>query len=159
MKFIHLFLQRSMMISVFTDEFFMKKAIEEARQAADELEVPVGAVIVCNNTIIAKAHNQVESLSDITAHAEILAITAASNYLGSKFLEECTMYVTLEPCPMCAGAINWARLGKLVYGAADDKRGFMQYGKELLHPSTKLEYGVHHEECSHMMRSFFKALR
>ncbi|MGA0233320.1 MAG: nucleoside deaminase, partial [Saprospiraceae bacterium] len=105
------------MISVFTDEFFMKKAIEEARQAADESEVPVGAVIVCNNTIIAKAHNQVESLSDITAHAEILAITAASNYLGSKFLEECTMYVTLEPCPMCAGAINWARLGKLVYGA------------------------------------------
>lgn len=137
----------------------MKKALEEARMAYDQGEVPVGAVIVCNKTIIAKAHNQVEILSDITAHAEMLAITAASNYLGSKFLEECTMYVTLEPCPMCAGAINWSRIGRLVYGAADDKRGFMNFGKELLHPRTKVEFGIYHEECSELLTDFFKALR
>lgn len=147
------------MISVFTDDYFMKKAIEEAKLAAEKGEVPVGAVIVCNHTIIAKAHNEVEGLSDITAHAEILAITAASNYLGSKYLEECTMYVTLEPCPMCAGAIHWARIGKLVYGAADDKRGFMNYGKEMLHKKTKLEYGVRNEECTHLIKNFFKELR
>lgn len=147
------------MISVFTDDYFMKKAIEEAKLAAEKGEVPVGAVIVCNHTIIAKAHNEVEGLSDITAHAEILAITAASNYLGSKYLEECTMYVTLEPCPMCAGAIHWARIGKLVYGAADDKRGFMNYGKQMLHKKTKLEYGVRNEECTHLIKNFFKELR
>lgn len=147
------------MISVFTDDYFMKKALAEARMASEKGEVPVGAVIVCNNTIIAKAHNAVESLSDITAHAEILAITSASNYMGSKFLEECTMYVTLEPCPMCAGALNWARIGRLVYGAADDKRGFMQFGKEMLHKTTRLEYGIHNEECSLLLKEFFKALR
>jgi tRNA(adenine34) deaminase len=147
------------MLSVYSDNYFMKKALEEARMAYDQGEVPVGAVIVCNKTIIAKAHNQVEILSDITAHAEMLAITAASNYLGSKFLEECTMYVTLEPCPMCAGAINWSRIGRLVYGAADDKRGFMNFGKELLHPRTKVEFGIYHEECSELLTDFFKALR
>ena len=139
------------MLSVYSDNYFMKKALEEARMAYDQGEVPVGAVIVCNKTIIAKAHNQVEILSDITAHAEMLAITAASNYLGSKFLEECTMYVTLEPCPMCAGAINWSRIGRLVYGAADDKRGFMNFGKELLHPRTKVEFGIYHEACSELL--------
>ncbi len=147
------------MISVFTDDYFMKKALDEARLAYDKGEVPVGAVIVCNNTIIAKAHNQVESLSDITAHAEILAITSASNYLGSKFLEECTMYITLEPCPMCAGALKWARLGRVVYGAADDKAGFMNFGKEMLHPSTKLEYGIRNDECQNILKDFFRALR
>ena len=147
------------MISIFTDEHYMNKALEEAGIAYEKGEVPVGAVIVCNNTIIAKAHNQVESLSDITAHAEILAISSACNYLGTKFLEECTMYVTLEPCPMCAGAINWARLGKLVYGAADDRRGFMRYGKEMLHKTTKLEFGIKNEESGKMLKKFFKALR
>jgi len=147
------------MISVFSDDYFMKKAIDEARSAFDKGEIPVGAVIVSNNSIIAKAHNQVESLSDITAHAEILAITAASNHLGSKFLEECTMYVTLEPCPMCAGAIKWARLGRLVYGAADDKAGFMNYGKDMLHRLTRLEYGIRNGECMTLMQDFFKKLR
>ena len=147
------------MLTVFSDDYFMKKALDEAKIAASKGEVPVGAVIVCNNTIIAKAHNQVEALNDITAHAEILAITAASNYLGSKFLTECTMYVSLEPCTMCAGALKWARVGRLVYGASDDKGGFMKFGKELLHPSTKLEYGVMNEECTAIMKSFFKALR
>lgn len=147
------------MLTVYTDDYFMKKALDEANVAFENGEVPVGAVIVCQNTIIAKAHNQVERLKDITAHAEILAITAASNYLGSKFLDECTMYVSLEPCIMCAGAIKWSRIGKLVYGAPDDKAGFMKYGKELLHPSTKLEYGVMNEECSQILKSFFKAIR
>jgi len=137
----------------------MKKAILEAELASAAGEVPVGAVIVCNNAVIAKAHNQVEKLHDITAHAEILAITSASNYLGSKYLEDCTLYVTLEPCVMCAGAIKWARVGRVVYGASDDKGGFMKYGKELLHPSTKLEYGVCNEVCSGMLKSFFKAKR
>jgi len=147
------------MLSIYTDDYFMKKALDEAQVAYENDEVPVGAVIVCNNVIIAKAHNQVERLKDITAHAEILAITSASNYLGSKFLEDCTMYVSLEPCHMCAGAIKWARIGKLIYGASDDKAGFMKHGKELLHPSTKLEYGVMNKECSEIMKNFFRSLR
>lgn len=147
------------MLSVFSDESFMKKAIQEAELAASEGEVPVGAVIVCNNAVIAKAHNQVERLGDITAHAEMLAITAAANYLGSKFLEDCTLYVSLEPCVMCAGAIKWARIGRVVYGASDDKGGFMQYGKELLHTSTKLEYGIKHDICAKLLKDFFKDRR
>ena len=147
------------MLSVFSDESFMKKAIQEAEIAYAEGEVPVGAVIVCNNVVIAKAHNQTEKLGDITAHAEILAITAAANYLGSKFLTDCTLYVSLEPCVMCAGAIKWARLSKVVYGASDDRHGFMKYGKELLHPSSTLEYGICNEKCSQLMKSFFKELR
>jgi len=147
------------MLSVFSDDSFMKKAIQEAELAAAEGEVPVGAVIVCNNAVIAKAHNQVERLADITAHAEILAITAASNYLGSKYLDDCTLYVTLEPCIMCAGAIKWARLGRVVYGASDDKGGFMYYGKELLHRTTKLEYGVCNQICSELLKDFFKLRR
>lgn len=143
------------MLSVFSDEHFMKKALQEAELANSEGEVPVGAVIVCNNTVIAKAHNQVEVLSDITAHAEILAITAASNYLGSKYLDDCTLYVTLEPCVMCAGAIKWARLKRVVYGASDDKGGFMRFGKELLHKTTKLEYGISHDACSQILKNFF----
>jgi tRNA(adenine34) deaminase len=147
------------MLSVFSDEHFMRKALQEARKAEAEGEVPVGAVIVCNNAVIAKAHNQVERLSDITAHAEIMAITSASNYLGSKFLNDCTLFVTLEPCVMCAGALKWARLGRVVYGASDDRRGFMRYGKELLHKTSKLEYGVCHDECSLMLKAFFKQKR
>ena len=137
----------------------MRKALDEAEIAAESGEVPVGAVIVCNNHIIAKAHNQVETLSDITAHAEILAITAAANYLGSKFLDDCTLYVTLEPCPMCAGALKWSRIQRVVYGASDDKGGFMRYGKNMLHPQTKLEYGIMHEECGHILSSFFQSKR
>ena len=137
----------------------MKKAYEEALLAFDQGEVPVGAVIVSRNQIIAKAHNQTEILNDVTAHAEVVAITSAANYLGSKFLEECEMYVTLEPCLMCAGAIKWARVGRVVYAASDDKNGFMRYGKEVLHPDTKLEYGVMHDECSQIMKDFFKKRR
>ena len=137
----------------------MRKALDEAQIAAELSEVPVGAVIVCNDHIIAKAHNQVEALNDITAHAEILAITAASNYLGSKFLDDCTLYVTLEPCPMCAGALKWSRIQRIVYGASDDKGGFMRYGKNMLHPQSKLEYGIMHDECSAILTSFFQSRR
>lgn len=147
------------MIEVYTDAYFMKKAYEEALLAFDQGEVPVGAVIVSRNQIIAKAHNQTEVLNDVTAHAEVMAITSAANYLGSKFLEECEMYVTLEPCLMCAGAIKWARVGRLVYAASDDKNGFMNYGKEVLHPDTKLEFGVMHDECSQIIKDFFKQRR
>jgi len=137
----------------------MKKAYEEALIAGEGGEVPIGAIVVCRNQIIAKAHNQTEILKDVTAHAEVLAITAASNYLGSKFLDDCEMYVTLEPCLMCAGAIKWSRIGKLVYAASDDKCGFMNYGKEVLHRSTKLEFGVMHDECSHIVKDFFAKRR
>lgn len=147
------------MIEVYTDTYFMKKAYEEALIASEEGEIPVGVIVVCRNQIIAKTHNQSEVLNDVTAHAEILAITSASNYLGSKFLEECTMYATLEPCVMCAGAIKWARVGRLVYAASDDRQGFMKYGKEVLHPSTKLEYGIMHDECAQLMKDFFKSKR
>jgi len=147
------------MIEVYTDAYFMKKAYEEALIAGEGGEVPIGAIVVCRNQIIAKAHNQTEILKDVTAHAEVLAITAASNYLGSKFLDDCEMYVTLEPCLMCAGAIKWSRIGKLVYAASDDKSGFMNYGKEVLHRSTKLEFGVMHDECSQIVKDFFAKRR
>lgn len=147
------------MLSVFSDDYFMKKALQEAATAASEGEVPVGAVIVCNNVVIAKAYNQVEKLGDITAHAEMLAITAATNYLGSKYLHDCTLFVSLEPCVMCAGAAYWARLGRVVYGASDDKGGFMRYGKELLHKKTKLEFGIGHQESSDMLKTFFENRR
>ncbi len=137
----------------------MKQALREARQAFDQGEVPVGAVVVCNKQIIARAHNQTELLNDVTAHAEMLAITAATNALGGKYLQECTLYVTLEPCPMCAGAIAWAQFGKLIYGADDPKRGFMRFGKTLLHPKTKVEYGVLMEDCSLLMTQFFQQRR
>lgn len=137
----------------------MNKAYMEAEKAFDIGEVPVGAVIVCNKTIIARSYNQVEMLRDVTAHAEVLAITSAANYLSSKYLNNCTLYVTLEPCCMCAGAIKWSQLGKLVYGAADDKNGFMKYGKQLLHPKTKLEYGLLNEKCSTLISTFFKNKR
>ncbi|MCB0660629.1 MAG: nucleoside deaminase [Saprospiraceae bacterium] len=147
------------MLTVFTDEYFMMQAIKEAEKAALADEVPIGAVIVCKNNIIAKSHNQTEVLNDVTAHAEILAITSACAHLGSKYLKSCTMYVTMEPCVMCAGAIFWSQIGKVVFGASDDKRGFMMYGKELLHPKTKLEFGVCHEQCGSMVRHFFAKKR
>lgn len=147
------------MISVFNDSYFMKQALLEAQAAFQADEIPVGAVVVCRDRIIARAHNQTELLTDVTAHAEILAITAAANALGSKYLDECTLYVTLEPCPMCAGALAWAQLGRLVYGAVDEKRGFMRFGKGMLHPRTKLEYGILQAECSELMVSFFQRKR
>jgi tRNA(adenine34) deaminase len=137
----------------------MKQALKQAELALEKGEIPVGAIVVCENQIIARAHNQTEQLGDVTAHAEIIAITAASNYLNSKYLPECTLYVTLEPCIMCAGAMHWAQLGRVVYGAADDKRGFMRFGKSLLHPKTKLEYGIMETECGLLLKTFFEKLR
>jgi len=147
------------MLAVQSDAFFMKQAIEQARQAAAEGEVPVGAVVVCNGQVIARGHNRTEHLLDVTAHAEIIALTAASDYLQSKYLTECTFFVTLEPCVMCAGALQWAQLGRLVFGAQDEKRGFMRFGKELLHPKTIVEYGVCEAECRNLLRVFFSARR
>ncbi len=143
------------MLSVLSDSFFMQEALKEAQKAFHSDEVPVGAVVVCGNRIIARAHNQTEKLQDASAHAEMLAITAASAAMGSKWLEECALFVTLEPCVMCAGAIYWSRVGRLVYGASDDKRGFMRYGKELLHPTTKVEFGILYEECGALLSTFF----
>ncbi len=137
----------------------MLQAIREAEKARDAGEVPVGAVIVVNNQIIARSHNQTQLLNDVTAHAEILAITTASSYLGSKYLKDCTLFVTLEPCVMCAGALYWSQIDRIVYGASDEKRGFMRYGKELLHPSTKLEFGIRHDECASLITDFFKERR
>ncbi len=147
------------MLSVFSDEYFMEKALQEAELAYEKGEVPVGAVVVCENQVIARAHNQTEQLRDVTAHAEVLALTAASNFLNSKYLRGCTLYVTLEPCVMCAGALYWSQLGRLVYGAADDKRGFMQYGKRLLHPHTQVEYGILLEESGRLLKAFFRQRR
>lgn len=137
----------------------MQQALKQARLAAQAGEVPVGAVIVSKNHIIARGHNLTEQLNDVTAHAEIIALTAAANHLGGKYLKNCTLYVTLEPCVMCAGALAWAQLDRLVYGAGDDKRGFMRFGKELLHPRTKVEYGVLHDACSALLSEFFSHKR
>ncbi len=147
------------MLTVHNDAYFMRQALHQAERAAELGEIPVGAVVVCQNQIIARGHNQTEQLRDVTAHAEIIALTAASNFLGSKYLPDCTLYVTLEPCVMCAGALAWAQLGRLVYGAADDKRGFERFGRELLHPKTKVEFGVLHEDCSALLTEFFRARR
>lgn len=148
-----------MKLSVFSDEHFMRQALREAEKAKDLGEVPVGAVIVSNNQIIARSHNQTEQLNDVTAHAEIVALTAAANYLGSKYLVDCTLYVTLEPCVMCAGALQWAQLDRLVYGAEDEKRGFMRFGKRLLHPKTKVEFGILEAEARQLMQDFFRLKR
>lgn len=146
-------------MEIFSDEYFMQKAYQEAEKALDIGEVPIGAVVVCNQTIIARAHNQIEMLNDVTAHAEILAITSASNYLSAKYLPDCTLYVTLEPCSMCAGAIKWSQVGKLVYGAADDKNGFMKHGKEMLHPKTIVAFGLLNVKCGGILKDFFKTKR
>lgn len=136
-------------------ETFMRKALDEARAAAAEGEVPVGAIIVCGNRIIARAHNQTERLNDVTAHAEMLAITSAASTLGGKYLNECTMYVTLEPCTMCGGALAWAQLGELVIGAPDPQRGFGRLTPSILHPKTKVTTGILAEECSELVKQFF----
>lgn len=141
------------------DERFMREALKEARKALDKDEVPIGAVIVCAGTVIARAHNLTEQLTDVTAHAEMQAFTSAANYLGGKYLHECTLYVTIEPCIMCAGASFWAQLGRLVYGAADPKRGFMSVGTRLLHPKTVITSGILQEECSGLVTSYFQSKR
>lgn len=143
----------------FDDEYFMRQALAEARDAYEEGEIPVGAVIVCDNRIISRTHNQTELLNDVTAHAEILAITAAANVLGAKYLSSCTLYVTLEPCAMCAGAIGWAQISTLVYGASDTKRGYSIYAPQALHPKAKIRSGILEEECAGLMRAFFKRRR
>ena len=148
-----------MTLSVFSDEYFMKEALKEAQKAFEADEVPVGAVVVCGNRIIARSHNLTERLNDVTAHAEMQAITAAANYLGSKYLNECTLYITLEPCVMCAGACFWAQLGKLIYGASDLKRGFQNIDHPLLHPKTIVEKGILKKESEDLLIKFFQAKR
>jgi tRNA(adenine34) deaminase len=148
-----------MMLSIHSDEHFMKQALKEAEKAYEEKEVPVGAVIVANNRIIAKSYNQVEKLQDVTAHAEMLAITSAQNYLGSKYLNECTMFLTLEPCVMCAGALYWSQIGRLVIGARDPKRGFERQDPSPLHPKTTYTFGLMESECESLIKSFFTEMR
>jgi tRNA(adenine34) deaminase len=146
-------------MDLYTDEYFMREALKEAVKALEIGEVPVGAVVVCQNRIIARAHNQTEKLTDATAHAEMLAITAAANYLGSKYLSECTLYVTLEPCVMCAGALHWSQLQKLVFGASDVQRGYSLISSPLLHAKTEVVRGVKADECKKMVDTFFKGIR
>ncbi len=141
------------------DEGFMRRALVEAQAAFDRDEIPVGAVIVCNDRIISRAHNLTEVLHDVTAHAEMQAITAGADALGGKYLKDCTLYVTVEPCVMCAGAIGWAQISRVVYGAADDKRGYTKYAPEALHPKTTVTSGVLQDECSALMQNFFKRKR
>ena len=143
----------------FDDTYYMKQALTEARAAAAEGEVPVGAVIVCNNQIISRAHNQTELLNDTTAHAEMLAITAATSVLGAKYLTGCSLYVTVEPCVMCAGAIGWSQISKVVYGASDEKRGFRTYAPKAFHPKTEIINGVLEEECAAEIKTFFQKKR
>jgi len=137
----------------------MKEAFKEALKAYEQDEVPVGAVIVCNNNIIARCHNLTETLNDVTAHAEMQAFTSATNYIGGKYLNECTLYVTLEPCVMCAGAAYWTRIGRIVYGADDEKRGYSLTGHKLLHPKTEVVKGVLKDECSELLMAFFDEKR
>jgi tRNA(adenine34) deaminase len=147
------------LFSIFDETHFMREALKEAHQAATEGEIPVGAVVVLENRIIARAHNATERLNDVTAHAEMLAITAAAEFLGSKYLPDCTLYVTLEPCVMCAGALAWAQIGRIVYGASDEKRGYVRTAIPILHPRTKVGYGILETECSALMRDFFQTKR
>ena len=141
------------------DEQYMRRALDEARQALEEGEIPIGAVVVAKGRIISRAHNQTETLNDVTAHAEMLAITAAANALGGKYLTDCTLYVTVEPCPMCAGAIGWAQVPHIVYGAADEKRGYRRYAPNVLHPRANAIGGILEEECRQLMLDFFKSKR
>lgn len=144
---------------MFTDEYFMREALKEARKAMEIDEVPVGAVIVCRDRVIGRGHNLTERLTDVTAHAEMQAFTAASGHLGAKYLDECTLYVTLEPCVMCAGAAFWTQIGRIVYGAADEKRGYTLTGSPLLHPRTVVVPGILEQECSDLLKQFFKSKR
>ena len=142
-----------------TDEKFMREAMKEAEMAAYEDEVPIGAVVVCRGRIIGKGHNMTEKLHDATAHAEMIAITAATEAVGGKYLNDCTLYVTVEPCPMCAGALNWSQIGRIVYGAPDPKRGYSIFSPSLLHPKTEVTGGVLEQECGALVRDFFMAKR
>jgi len=137
----------------------MTEALKEAQKAFDDGEIPVGAVVVCENKIIARGYNQTERLTDVTAHAEMIAITSASNFLGAKYLNDCTLYVTLEPCAMCGGAIGWSQLGALVFGAPDEKKGFHTFNSKILHPKTEIISGVLAKECSSLLLGFFQKLR
>ncbi|MBN2164754.1 MAG: nucleoside deaminase [Marinilabiliaceae bacterium] len=143
----------------FSDQYFMKLALKEAQNALKKDEIPVGAVIVSQNKVIAKAHNLTETLNDVTAHAELLAITSASETLGGKYLRNCTLYVTLEPCAMCAGALAWSQIGRIVYGASDEKRGFTKHSPSLLHPKTEVTEGILNDECRIIVKDFFKMKR
>ncbi len=145
--------------SVFSHEHYMKEAYKQALYALEEGEIPVGAVVVSRNRIIARAYNQTEKLQDVTAHAEMLAVTSAANYLGNKFLSECTLYVTLEPCVMCAGALFWSQLERVVYGAPDPKRGYRRVEPNLLHPKTEMLSGIMAQECSQLVSNFFREKR
>lgn len=141
------------------DESFMRKALVEAERAFQKGEIPVGAVVVCRGQIISRAHNMTETLTDVTAHAEMQAITSAANTLGGKYLSDCTLYVTVEPCPMCAGALGWSQIRRIVYGAADEKRGYRKYAPDVLHPKATVTGGVLEEECRRLMQDFFRRKR
>jgi len=145
-------------VLVFDDVYFMKKALEEAQLALERNEVPIGAVIVANNQIIARAHNLTETLNDVTAHAEMQAITAAADAIGGKYLKDCTMYVTMEPCQMCAGALYWTQIKRVVFGAVDEKRGYRNMGTQI-HPKTEVAFGVLEGDCSRIVKDFFKSKR
>ncbi|MDI9341430.1 MAG: nucleoside deaminase [Sediminibacterium sp.] len=146
-------------LNLYTDEWFMREALKEAQKAFDRDEVPVGAIVVANNRVIARGHNLTETLNDVTAHAEMQTITAAANALGGKYLTDCSMYVTLEPCLMCAGALGWSQIGKLVIGARDEKRGFLSSLPKALHPKTEVVSDVMAEECALLIREFFRKKR
>lgn len=141
------------------DQYYMKQALREAEEAAVKGEVPVGAVIVCRGRVVARGHNLTETLNDVTAHAEMQAITSAANVLGGKYLTDCTLYVTVEPCVMCAGALGWSQISKVVYGAADEKRGYSKFSPKALHPKTVVVSGVLEDDCSTLIRDFFKNKR
>lgn len=147
------------MNQILNDEYYMRLALAEAKNAFQEDEIPVGAVVVCKGQVIARAHNMTEKLNDVTAHAEMLAYTSASNFLNSKYLEDCTLYVTLEPCVMCAGASYWTQVSRIVYGASDDKRGYTCAGDSLLHPKTVVQRGLLAEESSALLKEFFRNKR
>lgn len=141
------------------DEYFMRQALQEAHKAFEKGEVPVGAVMVSGQRIVARAHNLTETLTDVTAHAEMQAITAAANMMGGKYLTDCTLYVTVEPCPMCAGALRWAQISRIVYGAPDEKRGYSHVSAHLLHPKTTVTSGIMADDCSDLMKLFFARFR
>lgn len=151
----HVYWQKSMA----DHQLYMKQALEEAHKALSRDEIPIGAVVVCRDRIIARAHNLTEQLTDVTAHAEMQAITAASEYLGGKYLTDCTLYVTVEPCIMCAGALGWSQISRVVYGAGDEKRGFRRFAPQALHPRTEVISGVMEEECARLMKDFFRKKR
>lgn len=148
-----------MPIPVFSDEYYINEALKEAKKAYEKNEVPVGAIIVCKNRIIAHAHNLTETLNDVTAHAEMQAFTAAANYLGAKYLDACSLYVTLEPCIMCAGAAYWTQIGKIVYGSSDEKKGFSKFNIKILHPKTVVKSRILEHECAEILKGFFKSKR